>query len=96
MISFVVLGAQVLMTLFIGIVATSMEEAKAAGKEDAKHDIRLKQRQRALGIDNESLDLYAAVFKELDGKNEKKLGREAIKPLVRSLPLLRNAEAMVR
>ena len=49
-ISFVVLGSQVLMTLFVGIVATAMEEAKAANSAAKEIEDRLQQRIKALNL----------------------------------------------
>ena len=48
MVSFVVLGALVLLTLFIGIVATAMEEAKAGQQDDdAKEELLVARALRA-------------------------------------------------
>ena len=44
-ISFVVLGSQVLMTLFVGIVATAMEEKKEIQKAEDIREKRLDARQ---------------------------------------------------
>ncbi len=78
------------MTLFIGIVATSMEEAKAEGKENAKQAERFQKRRQALKINNNSdvLEIYRTVFDELDVRGETKIDREAIKFLVKCIALL--------
>ena len=44
---FIVLGALVLLTLFIGIVATAMEEAKADQKVEAKREEALVERSES-------------------------------------------------
>jgi len=51
---------QVLLTLFIGIVATSMEEAKAAYEEEKDTDKRLQKRIDAMNFDEYTLPLYNA------------------------------------
>ena len=89
MVSFVVLGALVLLTLFIGIVATAMEEAKAGQQDDDAKEELLVARVTALGIEVPvQLDLYRALFNELDRKKEGVLSPEAMKPVLRALPLL--------
>lgn len=71
-ISFVVLGAQVLMTLFIGIVSTSMEEAKAHRKAEIMREEANDHRRRLLKIESERvLDSYRKIFSELDTRGEK-------------------------
>jgi len=47
-VSFCVNGAQVLLTLFIGIIATSMEEAKTKFKAEAALDKRIEERARQM------------------------------------------------
>ena len=67
MISFVILGALVLLTLFIGIVATAMEEAKHQQRLDEKNEIKLSERVSSLGISSPiQLDLYRDIFDDLD------------------------------
>jgi len=92
MVSFIVFGSLVLLTLFIGVVATSMEEAKQDHKEEKKREASLKERSRLLGINPKiGLQLYRDLFASLDVKKERKLDREAMKPLLKCLPLVHAA-----
>jgi hypothetical protein len=77
------------MTLFIGIVATSMEEAKQAGRLAAIAERRFELNRHVLELDHDKVDIYKSIFDSLDMKHEKKLDREDLKSLVRSLPLVR-------
>ena len=50
MVTFIVLGALVLLTLFIGIVATSMEEAKSDQKKDQADELKVEVQAEALPV----------------------------------------------
>ena len=63
---FTVIGALVLMTLFIGVVTTSMEEASADQQERAEVMERVREFQSKEGLDDEQIDLYETVFHMLD------------------------------
>ena len=92
MISFEILGALVLLTLFIGIVATSMEEAKHDQKEEQAREKKLEQRASALGIVSKlQLEQFREIFNYLDVKKEGKLDRDSMKPVVKCLPLVHTA-----
>lgn len=70
-VSFIVLGAQVLMTLFIGIVSTSMEEAKAHRKAEIMREEANENRRRLLRIENEqAIASYRKIFLQLDTRSE--------------------------
>ena len=89
MICFEVLGALVLLTLFIGIVATAMEEAKQDQKEEKEQEKKMLKRAGALGIDSRvGIEQYRHIFDSLDKKKQGMLDKQAMKPLVRSLPLI--------
>ena len=89
MVSFVILGALVLLTLFIGIVATAMEEAKHQQRLDAKNEIKLLERVSSLGISLPvQLDLYRDIFDDLDKGKDGVLNKGDMKPFLRALPLL--------
>ena len=87
MVSFIVFGSLVLLTLFIGVVATSMEEAKQENKEEMKREADLLRRARLLNIDKQGLELYRELYAHLDVKNEQKLDQLSMKPLLKCLPL---------
>jgi hypothetical protein len=63
---FFVLGGLVLLTLFIGVVTTSMEEASAQQREEAEVKERVLEIQEAEGLDDETIAMYETVFKMLD------------------------------
>ncbi len=87
---FCVVGAQVLLTLFIGIIATAMEESKAEQDKKKGEEERIVTIGKLLGIDPSlTAGLYVEVFDNLDTKGEGKVTREAIKRLVECLPGVR-------
>ena len=55
---FWILGAAVLLTLFIGVVTTSMEEAQSQQKDEAEVQERVKELQFAKGISDDTISLY--------------------------------------
>jgi len=94
-VSFEIFGSLVLLTLFIGIVATSMEEAKADHKDERKREEALIARAKLLGINSGAgLEVYREIFTSLDKKNLHKLDRDAMKPLIKCLPLVHAAMQM--
>ena len=67
MVVFTVLGALVLLTLFIGVVVTAMEEAKEEQQKERKAEQDLMARIGTLGIrPGMPLQLYRNVFDYLD------------------------------
>lgn len=63
---FIVIGALVLLTLFIGVVTTSMEEASDEQKERVDVFERVKEIQDSLNISDETIQVYKEVFATLD------------------------------
>jgi len=77
-------GAQVLLTLFIGIVATSMEESKEANAAENERAERLVLRLEVLGLDRASprLQHYRDMFKILDKLGDFKVEHDQLKKVV--------------
>jgi len=99
MLSFVVVGTMVLLTLFIGVVTTSMEEAKVDQKKEADEEKQVMSVSRALGMQpkntnkpTNSLVLFREIFDQLDTEGDGTLSRDMLKPLFRVLPLIFRAE----
>jgi voltage-gated sodium channel len=89
MVLFIVIGALVLLTLFIGIVATALEEAKDDHKNEIINEKKVFERCVTLGIDQRcTLPVYREIFDDLDVRNEGVLDHEDMKPLLRTLPLM--------
>ena len=63
---FTVIGALVLITLFIGVVTTSMEEATQEMEKENELKERIKDLQIERGLDEETVLLYVEVFQLLD------------------------------
>ena len=63
---FWILGSAVLLTLFIGVVTTSMEEAQSQQKEEREVMVRVKEIQEAKGISDDSIELYQVWCAEID------------------------------
>ena len=81
---FILLGALVLLTLFIGVVATSMEEATDDQKQAADVERRVADIRKEHNLPMSSVDLYREVFAALDlnagssiDSNELRLGMKA-------------------
>jgi len=82
---FIVIGGQVLLNLFIGVIATSMDQAREAQKNESDLEREVKKISKELSLTAERVDAFAQVFKMLDlddgGKIEEaeiKIGLEAI------------------
>mmetsp|Transcript_28177 Transcript_28177/g.33391 ORF Transcript_28177/g.33391 Transcript_28177/m.33391 type:complete len:1260 (+) Transcript_28177:99-3878(+) len=95
MVIFVVLGSFVMLNLFIGIVSTAMEQAKADTKTEADIYKRLKQRSIQLKLNKHEIKLYENVFNALDTKKVHKLEHGDLKKLVRCLPVLHFATVLL-
>ena len=63
---FIIIGALVLLTLFVGVVTTSMEEATQDMKDAQEVDEKVAVIQEKEHIPLESLEMYRAVFGILD------------------------------
>ncbi len=63
---FIVIGALVMLTLFIGVVTTSMEEATRQQQLEIELNRRINQVCEVESISHEHLDLYKRVFNMLD------------------------------
>jgi voltage-gated sodium channel len=81
---FILLGALVLLTLFIGVVATSMEEAADEQKQTESVDGRVAEIAKDYKLSSGAILLYREVFDALDmngggmiDQNEMKLGMKA-------------------
>ena len=63
---FVIIGGLVLLTLFIGVVSTSMDEAQAAQREEKEMEEKVKDLVEERNIDNKEIELYKQIFGMLD------------------------------
>lgn len=82
---FIVIGSQVLLTLFIGVISTSMEEQKEAARKDKDLEDKVERTAKKLMLTEERVEAMRFVFNELDMDNggtieeeELKLGLDAI------------------
>ena len=80
--SFVVMSAQVLMTLFIGIISTAMEEATSQNTKDQLLERRVDERSKVLNISPSELTCYRRIYQLLLRASEGPIGREELKPLI--------------
>ena len=80
---------QVLLTLFIGSIASSMEDAKAEMAKEKKRETRIWERAKTLGIDLKPvLESYEAAYKYLDD-GDGKISRDEFKPILPCLNKIR-------
>ena len=63
---FIIIGALVLITLFIGVVTTSMDEATQDMNRELEVKGRIKELQKARNLDEHTVNLYVEVFNMLD------------------------------
>lgn len=91
----VTLSSFVLLNVFIGLVAIAMEESKVRQKKEAKSIEKLNNRAQQLGIPKKELFLYEKVFQELNHNKNGKLDSQDIKSLIRCLPMLFFAMALM-
>ena len=63
---FVVIGGLVLLTLFIGVVTTSMDEAQSRQKEEAEIEEKIQELQSEKGINPQEIEVYRKIFVMLD------------------------------
>jgi voltage-gated sodium channel len=82
---FVVLGSLVLLTLFIGTVNISMEEAKSSLNSKAKEEGILKRISDKHRVSPLHLDSYLELFKIMDISKSGTLLREELAPFLRSI-----------
>lgn len=80
-VSFTVIGSSVLLSLLIGVVVTSMEEANQAAAEANKIDNRLLARLARLGVESNSMvvECYGKIFELLCPAGEQRIERGDIK-----------------
>jgi len=82
---FILIGAQVLLSLFIGVISTSMDEAQDAQAKEQNLEKKIKLTARKLLLDDKRVDAMQYVFRQLDLDNggtieeeELKIGMDAI------------------
>ena len=82
---FILIGAQVLLSLFIGVISTSMEEAREAQSKEHDLEKKIKLTARKLLLDDKRVEAMQYVFRQLDLDNggtideeELKIGMDAI------------------
>ncbi|GMI02942.1 hypothetical protein TrVE_jg10438 [Triparma verrucosa] len=63
---FVIIGGLVLLTLFIGVVSTSMEEAQQGQRDEAEMEEKVKELQKERDINTEEIAIYRKIFGMLD------------------------------
>mmetsp|Transcript_28806 Transcript_28806/g.48591 ORF Transcript_28806/g.48591 Transcript_28806/m.48591 type:complete len:1280 (-) Transcript_28806:339-4178(-) len=87
--SFIVIGAQVLLTLFIGVVTTSMEQAKEIQLKEQNMDRQLNSLEKSLGLSEIQMNCFRKAFHllDLDGggtieEDEVALGLQSINNLM--------------
>jgi voltage-gated sodium channel len=76
---FVTLAAQVLLTLFIGVISTSMEEAKEAKDLEMQREQELADYAAETGLTNAQIEAFKEVFQMLDLDGEGVISDEELK-----------------
>mmetsp|Transcript_4811 Transcript_4811/g.8726 ORF Transcript_4811/g.8726 Transcript_4811/m.8726 type:complete len:950 (+) Transcript_4811:212-3061(+) len=93
---FTLIGALVLMTLFIGVVTTSMEEATQTQKEQQEKQAVLDKVVETHNIDQKTLMAYDTVFKMLDLDESGKIEEEELRFGLASIGKLPNETELQR
>lgn len=90
---FIVIGSLVLLTLFVGVVGISMDEAKRSLNSQTKAEEKLARVIEQTGVSPLHLDSYTMLFATLDLNDDKSLSREEIGPFLGSInPLFSAAD----
>ncbi len=88
-ITFCIIGSQVLLTLFIGIIASSLEESKEDQRNESLRFDRALSRASVLGIGDEVVGSSKVIFDLLDAKATGVITREDVKSIVPYLPFVK-------
>jgi voltage-gated sodium channel len=82
---FIIVGAQVLLSLFIGVISTSMDEAQEEQKAEQELNNRIEKTSKRLMLTEDRVEAMKFVFEQLDldgggtiSEDELKLGLDAI------------------
>lgn len=95
---FTLIGALVLMTLFIGVVTTSMEEATSAQQEQQKIQERVKEIQLEYKVTQKEITVYETVFGMLDLDNSGEIEEEELRvglEMIGKCPSIKELRKMV-
>jgi hypothetical protein len=84
LIFFAIIGGQVLLTLFIGVVSESMEEAKADFAQEKVREERLRQRCVKLGIDRKGILVNQYRFSSACLARSSLIGKACARPQMQS------------
>merc|ERR1712070_89668 len=63
---FVIIAAQVLLTLFIGVISTSMDEARELKDKEMEMDQEVRKYAALRGLTNAQIESFEQVFELLD------------------------------
>lgn len=85
-VAFCIFGGQVLLTLFIGIITTSMDESKNSNSAKIAIQERVKKYSTFFDIDlNMSYAPMRELFELLEGRDDRQLSAQMLKRLIPSL-----------
>jgi voltage-gated sodium channel len=76
---FITLAAQILLTLFIGVISTSMEDAKASKEKEIECEALLAAYAAETGLTDAQINAFRDVFKMLDLDGEGVISDEELK-----------------
>lgn len=76
---FIVIGALVMLTLFVGVVSTSMEEASKQQLLEKEIEARVQELSSALHVNSKQIEIYRRVFGMLDMDNGGTIEKEELK-----------------
>lgn len=78
-VTFCIFGSHILLTLFVGVVATAMGEATDENSKAVQSEQRAARRAQSLGLTADIVEVYRDIFNIMDTSNEKKLNHETVK-----------------
>lgn len=78
-VSIVLLGTLILLSLFIGVVSMSMEEATEEQKEEMVIQARVLKVAKDHNLTQDVIDMYLEVFSMVDFTQQRKIGRDEMK-----------------
>lgn len=91
---FCVIGALVLMTLFIGVITTAMEEAQSVQKKQKDREAQVAEAVKATNLDVKTIEKYKSIFKIIDEDDSGSIDEEELREALHKVNLDGNLDAV--
>ena len=91
---FFIIGGNVLLTLFIGVITTSMEEAQSQQKEEKQNEADIEEAATSIGFSKVTVANYRLVFNLLDLDRDGTLDEDELKIGLRAIGYPTNEDTL--